>query len=805
MTVNVKLRNLLVIALVGGLSSVVTAYAEENDTPAPEATAAEAELSFRDIPYLEKAFIDTAPADRNDGIVVDELGVNGSNKDMIVELAQEIADNKHGRFDSLLIAHKGKLVFESYYLRGRVDLPHPQASATKVYTSMAIGRAIQLGYLTMADLNKPLVSFLDDLDPEKFVDGAELITLHQAMTMSSGIRINEDTLRELRGNPGPLVRETSGPLKGQGQVQAILEHSAPISEESQSFHYQFIDADLVMQVLDAVVPGTAEDFIKNELLDKMGIENYDWWTDPSGLPRASGGSSMTSRDMLKWGILATNRGKWNGEQLISSAFMFRSTLKFVQDADDENFLDHGNVRDTGYGYFWWQSHLSTGDKRYFSASARGGGGQFVIAVNHLDLVIVVTAHDRDFDTLSLAGEQILPAFVQAVDASTEDRNSRTPEATIAELEGSFRDIPFFENAFVDPAPADREDGIPVGELSADGGTRDMLVKLAEDIDAGQYGEFDSLLIAHNDKLVFESYYSRGRVDLPHPQASATKTYTAMALGRAIQLGFLTMADLDKPLISFFDALDPDQFVEGAELITLHNALTMTTGIRIPEEQLADFRQNPEQIEGRKQVQALLEHSAAITTESQSFLYGGDGPDLVMQVIDAVAPGSAKDFIEDELLEKMGISFDRLDQMGITYYDWRTAPSGLPDSGSAATMRSRDMVKWGMLIAGNGKWNGQQLVPEAFIDRATSMVIDTGDDDIFGGGPNVFNQGYGYFMWNADLRHGDKTYYSASAQGGAGQFIILIEELDLVVVATANEPAPSTLQMTAERILPAFVE
>ncbi len=157
-----------------------SSFAQQSDSPAPEATAAEAKISFWDLPYLKEAFIDTTPADRKDGLAVGELGVNGGNKDMIVKLAEEIADSMHGLYDSMLITHKSKLLFESYYRRGRVNLAGDQASAAKAYTSLALGRAIQLGYLTMADLDKPLVSFLKDLDPTKFVEGAEKITLHKA-------------------------------------------------------------------------------------------------------------------------------------------------------------------------------------------------------------------------------------------------------------------------------------------------------------------------------------------------------------------------------------------------------------------------------------------------------------------------------------------------------------------------------------------------------------------------------------------------------------------------------------------------
>ena len=149
---------------------------------APKAKADETKASFKDIPYLKKAFINATPTAKKDGILVGKLGVDGGNKAMILKLAQEIANNNYDNFDSFLIVHKGKLLFESYYKKGRINLPHPQASITKAYTSLALGRAIQLGYLTIADLDKPLISFLKDLDPTKLVKGAEKITLHKALS-----------------------------------------------------------------------------------------------------------------------------------------------------------------------------------------------------------------------------------------------------------------------------------------------------------------------------------------------------------------------------------------------------------------------------------------------------------------------------------------------------------------------------------------------------------------------------------------------------------------------------------------------
>lgn len=363
------------------------------------------EVSFLEIPQLNNAFINSTPEDRNDGLVVGELGVDGGDKQMIQTLAEEIADQKHGRFDSFLIVHKDKLIFESYFARGRINLPHGQASATKAYTGMLLGRAIQLGYLTMDDLDKPLTHFLKELDPTKFVEGAETITLNHALTMRSGIRLSEEQRKEMDTYPDRL--------KGQGHVQALLEYSAPISKESQVFKYGG-GAGLVMQVIEAVVPGSAMDFIKKELLDKLDIKNYTWrMNETTGLPEAGWRTKMTSRAMAKLGIVAQNKGKWNGEQLIPEAYIAKATDRILQ-TDDDYEVHYGgkNVSKQGYGYFWWSADLKSGNKNYFSASAQGGYGQFIILVEELDLMVVFTAHDNDANYLQLTAERILPAFIE---------------------------------------------------------------------------------------------------------------------------------------------------------------------------------------------------------------------------------------------------------------------------------------------------------------------------------------------------------------------------------------------------------
>lgn len=404
MSFNLKLKNLFAVTLLTGISYSAAASTEENMSRAPLTSAADTKLSFWDMPYLEKAYIDPTPNSRKDNIPVGELGVDGGNKGMIIELAKELANQKYGLIDSLLIAQKEKLLFESYYLRGRVDLPHMQASSTKSYLSLAIGRAIQLGYLTMDDLDKPLVSFLKELDPTKFVEGTEKITLHKALNMQSGLHISRDQIKEFEKNPEQL--------KGQGQVQIFLEKGPSVTSETQNFHYQGVDPRLVMQVLEAVVPGTARDFIKKELLNKLGITVYGWRDDISGLPMGPYGSSMTSRSMLKWGTLIMNKGKWKGEQLVSKAYIAKATSRIAHPTAEQAFFAGDRISNPGYGYYFWQADMTIGNKTYSSVSAQGGGGQYIIMIVELDLLVVFTAHERDDKTMQIMANRVLPAFAQ---------------------------------------------------------------------------------------------------------------------------------------------------------------------------------------------------------------------------------------------------------------------------------------------------------------------------------------------------------------------------------------------------------
>ena len=399
-------------------------------TPQDVSWALEAKL-----PDLEKPYISISPEDKKDGIVVGTLGTDGGDTNAVLKFAEELnnppktenagtpKESTTGTIDSLLIWYKGKLISEAYYRHGRANYPHYQMSITKSYTALAIGRAMQLGYLKMEDLDKPVIGFLKQLDTNTLAPGSDTITLAQVMEMNSGIRSDDAKTKELLQNPSQIKGQgdiqaylqynsnldpnakdqlkNPSQLKGQGEIQAYLQCSSNIPPPPRQFKYQEADPAITMQVLNAVAPEGAKDFLQNQLLKPLGITNYVWENSVSDLPKSAAGSSILSRDMLKVGMLIMNKGKWQDQQLIPEAYIARAT--------GPNVHSYGPCY---YGFFWWVEDVKVGEKTYHCIEGRGAGGQFIFMFPELDLIAVATSHDKGMgNLLAILPQALIPAFV----------------------------------------------------------------------------------------------------------------------------------------------------------------------------------------------------------------------------------------------------------------------------------------------------------------------------------------------------------------------------------------------------------
>ena len=142
-------------------------------------------------------------------------------------------------------------------------------------------------------------------------------------------------------------------------------------------------------------------------------------------------------------------------------------------------------------------------------------------------------------------------------------------------------LPDLKEAYFTTSPKDLEDGLQVDRLDLPG-TQKAVRALIRDDKAGKYSNLDSILLWKDGKLLFEMYNRRGRVDGPHYAMSITKTLTSVTLARAIQVGLLSMKDLDKPVIGFMPGIDQSKIQPGVKTITLREALYMKSGLRFPD-------------------------------------------------------------------------------------------------------------------------------------------------------------------------------------------------------------------------------
>jgi CubicO group peptidase (beta-lactamase class C family) len=181
----------------------------------------------------------------------------------------------------------------------------------------------------------------------------------------------------------------------------------------------------------------------------------------------------------------------------------------------------------------------------------------------------------------------------------------------------------------------------------------------------------------------------------------------------------------------------------------------------------------------------------VTTPGTVFNYSDGASHMLSAIITEATGMNTLEFAKENL-------FDPLE---ITKVEWSADDRGYPLGAAYLRIKPADMVKFGNLILNKGKYNGNQIVPETWINEMTTVKISTNNDVPYG--PE-----YGYQVWLGTA--GGHRYYMA--MGWGGQFIIIVPDQELVVTATcwtsnltdqqAGEHWMSIISIIMEKILPA---
>ena len=317
-----------------------------------------------------------------------------------------IAANEFKEISSVVIAHRGKLIFENYYNDNTRDTKHNTRSSTKTITGTLIGTLIQNGSIASVNERASKFSKVKNLqNPDKRKDK---ITIEDLLTMSSILEC-DDWEESSRGKEDRMYLIEDWvkfywdlPIKGFPEWKPRPEES----KYGRSFSYCTAGVVVLGDIINNV-SGSLEKYADKALFSKLGITNYHWQITPTGIPMTGGGLGLRSRDLLKIGQLYLNKGKWNNEQIISE--------KFVEDSTKP----HAEVGmfDYEYGYLWWLSKFG-GEQKEEAFFMSGTGGSKIAVFPKLDLVVVLTStyysggmksHDQ---TTKLLDQYIVPEIVK---------------------------------------------------------------------------------------------------------------------------------------------------------------------------------------------------------------------------------------------------------------------------------------------------------------------------------------------------------------------------------------------------------
>jgi CubicO group peptidase (beta-lactamase class C family) len=161
------------------------------------------------------------------------------------------------------------------------------------------------------------------------------------------------------------------------------------------------------------------DFAKKYLFDPLGIKHYRWTVDPSGHGMTAGSFYILSSDFVKIGQLILQKGMWNGQRIVSAAWLAQSTSTPIPIPNAFSFTSFSKSavaipQPSYYGYYWYKEEIRTTAFRENVLFASGNGGQYLMVIERLGLAVVFTQGNynswkakKAFDLLA---KFIIPAF-----------------------------------------------------------------------------------------------------------------------------------------------------------------------------------------------------------------------------------------------------------------------------------------------------------------------------------------------------------------------------------------------------------
>lgn len=278
---------------------------------------------------------------------------------------------------SLLIARHGKLVFEEYFYGFDKERPHDMRSASKTFAPLLVGLARERG--AKIELDAPAYSFFPELKPyARWDERKGRIKVRDLLTMTSGFNCrgewDEDAMYDQTAQPDwykftldmPIAREPGG----------------------RNASYCSMDINLLGGIVRKTTGAWLPEFFYEHVARPLRMRPYHLNLMPTGEGYLGGGLYMRPRDQLKLGQLYLGEGVWNGRRIVGREWVRDSVARHA-DFKPGLDIDVGH----GYGYGWHVRDHKAGGRVFHDYYAGGNGGQLIIVIPALDMVVGFTGGD----------------------------------------------------------------------------------------------------------------------------------------------------------------------------------------------------------------------------------------------------------------------------------------------------------------------------------------------------------------------------------------------------------------------------
>jgi CubicO group peptidase (beta-lactamase class C family) len=282
----------------------------------------------------------------------------------------------------LLVIKNGHLIAEGYFNDGAVEQLSGRQSVTKSYVSALVGIALDQGCLSSVD--QKMMDFFPEFagqitDPRKMQ-----ITIRDLLQMRAGYPDEQRT---------PPYFELIFFSDNWHWVPHLVDFPL-VSDPGTEFNYSNLTSHLLGVIVARACNTDLKSYAEEHLFSPIDAEVGEWSADADNYNIGALEIYVTARDMATFGLLYLNHGEYDGNRILSGAWIRESLQRYSEGMYDNEWRDETSIypghyfRDIGYGYQWWSAR--TGDHRF--DFAWGHGGQLIVLLDELDMIVVTTAN-----------------------------------------------------------------------------------------------------------------------------------------------------------------------------------------------------------------------------------------------------------------------------------------------------------------------------------------------------------------------------------------------------------------------------